>query len=134
MAPYTYQESCALKGMKLSGVSEANGHDTAYAYNWQTQQSASATVNSYSESVACRVAETAADKCEVEHFQKTAAPKVEYNDGYKGKYFLSGLGYWLFIVPGVILKLTYDSELSKAEAQSRAIASTSSCGPKPASK
>jgi hypothetical protein len=82
------------------------------------------------------VAETEKDQCEVQRWQQIASPKAEYNSDYKTKYMLSGLGYWLFVVPGVAAKIAYDNQLSEAEKKSADIAaSLRPCGERvPASK
>jgi len=133
MAPISYQEQCALKGMALTGVTESNGTESATAYNWTTHQSATAHSNSFSENVSCRVPVNQEEKCEVDHLARAAMPKAEYNEGYNTKRSLTGWGYFLFVIPGVALKLTYDDQLNKAVAKSQELAQQKSCGPKPAS-
>lgn len=123
VAPISYQEHCALKGLKLAGVSESNGTSSASAYNYQTGQSATAYGNSYAENIGCLAPSSPQDKCEIKNHQQTAIPKADYNDGIKGKRILNGFAYVLWVVPGVVLKLVYDDQHDKAVAKSREIAS-----------
>lgn len=108
-APKSYKQQCADKGMILRGVSSTSGSTSNY--NYYTGNN----IGSFDgESVSCAVPETKRDECRVEKLRVAAGPVNEYNDGYGAKVFLSGLGYYAFVIPGVVAKLAYDSQRDSA--------------------
>lgn len=117
MAPLSYNEHCATRGMKLAGVSDTNGSSTSF------MPGVGAVVSGgRAESVSCEVPQSDADLCKVKYYSATAAPKLEYNDGIGTKRLVTGTGYFLFVLPGVIAKLAYDSQLDGAVDASNDIA------------
>jgi hypothetical protein len=139
MAPVSYDEHCAVQGMKFTGVTQSSGTEfsTATAYNYQTGQTANAYgSSSYSgQSVSCRPPQNEVEKCEVQHAGAAAAPKIDYNDGIGGKRFLTGTGYVLWIIPGLIAKGAFDSQRDGAIKRSQEIANQlPACDRSPASK
>jgi hypothetical protein len=111
-ARYSANERCANRDMVLDGITATNTTASNY-YVGET--------HAYAESVSCAVPKSEKDRCEVDLYKRTATPKNEYNSSYDSKYFLSGLGYWVAIVPGVVLKVVYDGQLSDAEKKSAAV-------------
>ena len=139
MAPLSYQERCAVQDMKLAGATQEESRGSAYAYGSRADGSRGGSVTiaseGHAESVQCVMPESDADRCEVKRLKEIARPKQEYNEGIGGKRFITGAGYVLWIVPGVIAKAIYDSELNQAMSGSRQIASERvECSRAPASK
>lgn len=119
--PYSHREECALKGMKLTGVTSGYSRGIATAWNWQN--TVTATSSAYEESVSCEMPKTKIEKCEIARLQRIATPKIEYNSSIDSKKFITGAGYVLYVIPGVVAKVVYDGKRSDAIDQSRAIAS-----------
>jgi hypothetical protein len=115
-APISYQEHCANKGMMLASVTDTDSSAAAYGSNGST-----AYARGNAESVSCEVPKTEVQSCEVRRLGAVAGPKVEYNSGLTGKKWVTGIGYVLYVLPGVGAKLYYDSKLDKAVAQSQKI-------------
>jgi hypothetical protein len=81
------------------------------------------------------VPKTEQDRCEISRSIKIAEPKVEYNDGISGKRTVTGLGYTLFVAPGIIAKILYDKQRREALEQAKLANETQSdCGRIPASQ
>lgn len=106
--PYTYQEHCAFDGMKLQGVQHSHGQAMVYS------QGHLASGHSYGTGVSCEIPKTDADKAEVNHIREAAQPKADYNRNIGPKRLLTGVGYVLWILPGIGAKLYYDSQYDKA--------------------
>lgn len=118
-APMTYKQSCGAKGMVLAGVRSDSGSTSSYNMNY------GAVNGSYDgESISCVVPQNAKQECEALVYQKAARPVLEYNSSYQSKKFLSGLGYYAFIVPGIGLKLYYDGQVDQAVAEAQKIEDT----------
>jgi hypothetical protein len=130
MAPISYNEHCALRGMVLSGVSDGVERTFISGGNggW-------ASGTSQSQNISCSRAKTEEDKCMVRKYTASAQPKAEYNDGYRSKRTLTGVGYYAFILPGVALKLVYDKQLDEAmKASQDAPGANQDCSRTPASR
>ena len=108
-APVSYQEKCALKGMVLSGVGSESGSSFAVGRN-----GAWASGRSQSETVMCRVPETPKEQCEINSYVKAFEPKAKYNDSVSSVNPWIGVGYFIYILPGVVGKLAMDNKLDKA--------------------
>jgi hypothetical protein len=107
--PYSYEESCAMKGMKLKGVDQADSDGYAYNANVGSIYSSSTTTH-----LRCDVPQNDEEKARINHVQTVVRPKYEYNDGIGTKRFLTGAGYILYILPGIGLKLHYDDQRREA--------------------
>lgn len=106
-APISYQEYCALDGMVLRSVTTASG--SAIAFGGRPT-----TVKSSSEAISCEPPQSPSQRCEVEHLAAEAKPKHDYNSTV-GKWNLGiGVGYVLWILPGVGMKLWSDAKYDKA--------------------
>jgi hypothetical protein len=117
-ATRTYKQKCASKGMVLSGVTSQSGGTSGSAYSYQTNTTVN-TYGSYSgEAVSCEVPRTPVDKCRVVEIERSTAPVYEYNEWSGTKDFATGLGYAAFFVPGVVMKLAFENQISKAETES----------------
>jgi hypothetical protein len=134
MAPMSHKEQCALKGMKLHGVSEESGTTHASAHNWRTRQTIDATAFSRSENVVCVVPNDEKEECEIDRIRTAALPKAEYNNEIRAKNLITSAGYFLFIVPGIVAKVAYDAERSKAIEASKAAYEEANTCRYPASK
>lgn len=120
-APLSYKQSCGAKGMVLAGVNSQSGTFSGGSYNYQSNSYISSRDSYDGESVQCVVPQTKKQECEASVYGQAAQPVLEYNDGYGTKRFLTGLGYYALIAPGIGFKLYYDSQLDKAVAKSREI-------------
>lgn len=120
--PYSFQERCARTDMKLSGVGYSDSNSVGYAQftkpNLTSAGSAMATVNSESTSISCQPPTTDEERQQIQALKRGLPPKDEYNNSIQGKRFLTGLGYFIYIVPGVIAKLAFDALYDKAMQQS----------------
>lgn len=116
---YTRAEKCALRDMKVTGAYFGGGSASASSYNWKTGETTSAHGRHSFEGVNCAVPETPSEKCDVATNRASATAKADYQDGYGGKVILNGIGYVLYIVPGILLKLHYDSTREDALAQAK---------------
>lgn len=119
VAPVSDSETCAKSGMLLAGKSFSEGNATVWTGKTTAIGSSSGI------SLSCRVPENEADKCEVNRIASIAQPKFEYNENIGTKRTLTGVGYVLWIIPGVVLKLVYDSQYDKALSASNEISKTS---------
>lgn len=120
-APLTYKQECGYKGMVLAGVNTQSGTVSGSAYNWKTNSTSYNDEYYEGESVQCVVPKNKKEACEAEVYGQAAAPLNEYNSGYQGKKFLTGLGYYALILPGVGLKFYYDGQRDKAVYQAKEI-------------
>lgn len=116
MAPYSYEEECAMQGMKLVGADHAHGRSTTVSQGGRVYIG-----NDYSTAVRCDVPRSETERKQVEHARSAVMPKYNYNDWLETKRTINGAGYLLFVVPGVALKLYFDSERDRAIADSEAI-------------
>lgn len=107
--PLTYQESCASRGMVFSGIETYNGQAFAYGAN-----GAWANVQATGESVSCSVPKTQVESCQTEYLANESAPKRAYNSNVQSLRLLTGIGYVLYIVPGVAMKYVADKRYDKA--------------------
>lgn len=113
---YTYQEQCAMQGLKFVGVTQSS--QSAFASNFRGQ---SVMISGYGDSVSCRAIESEAEKSEVSGLAQIMRPKFEYNDRQKQRNALVGLGYLFYVIPGIGAKLYYDNEYDKALIQASEI-------------
>lgn len=118
-APYTYQEQCAFKGMKLAGVNADSGRTTHVTYGRNSP--IVGTSDNYSESVRCDVPASDDDRKMIGHIHFAAGPKIKYNSTVEIKRWVNGAGYILFIIPGIGLKLVFDNEQEKAIKESESL-------------
>ena len=117
---YSPKEQCAFDEMKLAGINRDDGlaSGMGYGYNQPTRFS---TVRMESTTVRCDLPQSPEDKAEIQRIRASMVPKAEYNRGIKGKQFLTGVGYFFYIVPGVVLKIYYDQQYDEALNESAAI-------------
>lgn len=112
-APLSYNQKCGLKGMVLAGVNEESGDTSSYNYNTGRSR------GSYEgESVQCVVPKDKKQECQAQIFRQAANPVLEYNDWAETKRFVNGVGYYAFVLPGVGMKLWFDSQRDAAVKQS----------------
>lgn len=130
VAPISYQEQCARKGLVLSGVTSGSSSSTAYSWN----DSNLITARGTSEHVACEVPKTEAQTCEAKRLANVSAPKFDYNSDVKLWNAGIGTGYVLWVLPGVGMKLWADSKYDKAMERSSQIEQETAqvCQPLPA--
>ena len=118
--PYTVEETCALNDLKFS-----NAVTTQVISVNRTASERVPLLKTDTETVAvCELPKTTEEKRHVQSLRAELAPKVQYNDSIEAKQLLTGLGYYLFVLPGVGLKLKYDADYDAALAASRTIEST----------
>ena len=114
---YTYEESCALKGLVLSGVTSTNLNGSNYNIN-----TGNTSVNNLSgESIQCKIAQNENEKCLINELRKKMIPKVDYNENISTYRTITGVGYCLFIVPGIIFKIIFDDKKNNAIIESNKI-------------
>lgn len=104
-APKTYKQICADRGMVLAGVSSDSGSGQNY-YTGRTSY--------YGESVNCSVPRSKVEECKVVGISESSVPVDEYNEFAETRRFVSGLGYWAFILPGIGLKYAFDTQRDEA--------------------
>jgi hypothetical protein len=121
--PYTAEEQCALGAMHLVGLDFQSGSSHAVASNGR-----SAVAHSYGTAVRCETPKSEAESSHVAIVRQSLDPKIEYNNAIGGKRLMTGIGYVLWIVPGIGLKLYFDSEYDNAVEQSYKIRSELSSG------
>jgi hypothetical protein len=109
-APLNYNQKCAAKGLVLDGVSEQSGSGSTYSFATNSTYVS----NSSGENISCVVPRNDYQRCQIEVYSKSIAPISEYNEWYKTKEFVNGLGYYALILPGVGLKYYYDSQRDQA--------------------
>lgn len=138
MAPISYQEECALKGMALSGVSSgtSTGHisgsiqgnqRTANGRNYgHENHDYSGTTVTYSETVNCYVPQTEKQQCQVNALGESARPKAEWNSRERSRHVWRIIGYVLYIVPGVIMSVVHESGKDDSIKESQEIAHANS--------
>jgi hypothetical protein len=124
VAPVSYQERCAAKGLTLSGVSSGSSQAIASG-----TRGGVVTVNGYSENVHCEVPKTEPEKCETNRLAKMAEPKLNYNRNLYLRNMGIMVGYIFYVVPGVGLKLWADKDYDSAMAETKKIeqGSVNSC-------
>jgi hypothetical protein len=108
-----YRQECAQKGMKLAGVNSGSG--ASYNYNYGR-------TNHYSENVQCELPKSKKEQCEINAYERSLDPIYEYNEWWRTKDAVTGLGYFAFILPGVGAKMYFESKQEDAIAESRRIA------------
>lgn len=118
--PSSYEDHCALKGLKLEGVDDNFGR--SFHTNPQTGQYVIG--NQSGENIRCVVPKTDVEKCEVENKRKVAEPIDEYNDGVKMRRIFTAYGYAFFFVPGYITNLFSEKKRDKAIEESNSIKAT----------
>lgn len=107
--PTTYQQHCALKGMKLTGVTDGSGSQFV-----AHSDGSYATGSSSNQKIHCAVPQIQIDKCEAERLRKTTLPIQEYNDSVNSKRTWAALGYFFYIVPGIIVTYSANKQKKKA--------------------
>jgi hypothetical protein len=105
--PLSYSETCGIRGMAMAGavvsdgganstVSDSRGHtSTAYA-------------SSHSDTAVCARAVTFQEQCEVRAAAIAGAIKADF--AVRSRNFALGVGYVLYVLPGVILYFLFDSQ------------------------
>lgn len=106
--PYTHEETCADTNMKLGGVVYSNTSGSVVSGN------TSGYIKSGGRSIMCEVPKTDDEKNRITFLQKNLIePKDEYNKTVGYKRWVTGIGYYFLIVPGVAAMLYYDYEREK---------------------
>ncbi|MGE3683081.1 MAG: hypothetical protein AB7G93_15270 [Bdellovibrionales bacterium] len=123
--PLTDKESCAIRDLKLVGVDTGYGTSVGFATVTSTNSSHSARVSStghsYGEFRQCRLPATDEDKSEIENLKAEATPKLRYNQNIRQKKIWTGIGYVAYIIPGIVLKVSYDNQYDEAVNESAKI-------------
>lgn len=117
LIPYTYDQTCALKGLKLKGVVSSNSSADSYNYyNGSTSTAISG------EAVNCEVPTTEEEKKSIETMRRNLTPIAEYNEKVPSYRTITGVGYVLWILPGIYFYYRYDSDKNLAMNQYEALA------------
>lgn len=117
--PLTYEEDCAVRGMKLAGAT--TGHSVTTSTIIGRHGHARAFSHSRGEGISCVVSEDEKENCKIDKLRAVALPKHEYNRDIRMKKMIIGLGYATLIVPGIVAKLIYDHQRSSAIDESQEI-------------
>ena len=110
--PISPKETCAAQDMKLVGV------DRMYVSTWSYGNGAG---NSSGANVRCDVTSDAKEKFDIQKTKEIARPKFEYNSDYSTKRLLTGAGYYLVVIPGIVAKIIYDMKYDEAIERSNQI-------------
>lgn len=113
---YTYQEHCALDGLKLSHV--ASSATSGYA----SSGSGSAVYEGSSEVIGCTVPASQSDQQEINRLMLVAEPKREWNSKWFERNLITVLGYAAWIFPGIGASIYYWGEKDDAIQASREVA------------
>lgn len=113
MIPISYQEDCARKGMVLAGVNSFSGDTSTYASNGRSAISISS-----GETLSCVVPKDEAQACEVKKFAAVGEPKFRFNSEVKDRRLTEGVGYFFYVVPGLVLRYLHDGVKDEAIAKS----------------
>lgn len=105
--PLTYEEQCSLREMKLAGVNSGSAQ-----YGLDTIKS---------ESVSCRIPADQTEEVEVSRRKSITTPKAEYNNTVQSKRLFGAIGYVLYIVPGIVIKIVADNQRQTAIEKSQQI-------------
>jgi hypothetical protein len=108
-APRSYKQECGVKGMVLTGVTSDSGSFNSYA---------GGRGNYSSDGVQCVVPSNEFQECQARIYGQASRPVDEYNEWYGTKRFVTGLGYYALIVPGIAAKLFFDHQRDKAVQES----------------
>jgi hypothetical protein len=122
----TANERCARRGMVLAGVSLSSSGGVGVATGGG--RTVVATSSSYGEDVICMRPATPADACEVQGARVSADQKLDFSA--IGWNLTIGIGYVLFILPGVVMYFVADSQSDAVgrEAERAGANTTARCG------
>lgn len=122
--PYSPVERCAQDEMVLIGINHGNSAATAVAYNYSGGLT-TASASGVSTNVLCSVPTNDEQKKQILDTKKELGPKEDYNGRLEGKKWLTGIGYFVYIVPGIVAKVIYDGQYDDAVKKSNEIATQS---------
>lgn len=122
--PYSATERCAQDGMVLTGINHGTSNASAVVYNYRGGLT-TASASGVSTNVQCAVPNSDEEKKQIIDTRKELAPKEDYNQSLEGKKWLTGIGYFVYLVPGVVAKVIYDGQYDRAVEKSNEIASAS---------
>lgn len=104
--------------MKLTGMNFTDSSDVAYSGDFRSQP---VYFSGYSESARCEIPKTPEDSADVARLRRSLVPKDRFNEHIGARVLSNIVGYYLFIIPGVVLYATYSNQREDAIAKSRAI-------------
>jgi hypothetical protein len=99
------QEQCAANGLVLNGVVSSHGETVAVASGGAIVV---ANAESTDESVSCRRPATIDETCEVRAATASLRVKLDFGTGWRNA--MIGVGYVVYILPGLVLLLIFDSQ------------------------
>lgn len=98
------EESCAINDMRLGGLGMSSS--TAQAFNWHA---GTTTVTASEQSIACIPFDSPEQHQRINFLKPIVQAKMSYNSDVKSQRLLTGLGYCLYIIPGIILYSVYNN-------------------------
>lgn len=102
-------QECAQEGMILEGINVGSGTAHTRSSNFNTYD----TVTN-SRQVQCAIPKTDADKCALDVYERSLAPLHRFNQGVPGKNILIGVGYCLYIIPGIVGLIYFNGQKDEA--------------------
>lgn len=117
--PLSREEYCAQQGMKLTGVHFTQSNASAYSIRGGAAFASGSDVTT-----SCGIPEVPKDTCFIDAYREEMAPKLDYNENISNKKLVNAIGYVAVIVPGIVAKILYDQQASRAEDRSLEIAKT----------
>ncbi len=114
--PLTPQERCALDGMALGGVMHSSSRSVGVATSGR--YTAVATGSSYSDGVLC-VMPMPDQRCEVAGARVSALEKLDFSETPRNA--VIGIGYLLWILPGVVMYFVFDAASDTAGREAEAL-------------
>lgn len=121
--PVSSNEKCASDGQVLTGSTFGNAEATA----WTTAgpHGTFSRAQGFSAAVSCRPPINEKEKCEASAHSQAFERKSEFNSSVDGKRFLTGTGYFFYVLPGVALNWYYSGQKSSVESAAHALATES---------
>jgi hypothetical protein len=111
-APYYFEQQCARQGMVLKGVDAASGSGV-----YVTPTGLSPALM-YGQTVRCDVPKSEAESCEVSRVSGTTGPIDKYNSQIGSKVAVTTIGYFAFVLPGLLFWSSFEKEKQKAMTES----------------
>lgn len=108
--PTSNEESCSREGMVLEGVAIGSESSSAVAYNGKSF--VNIVGDSYSRNVSCRIPKTPEESCRINALRAGLNEKDLFNESVGTYRFLTGAGYFIYIVPGLVLHYSFNSDRS----------------------
>jgi hypothetical protein len=106
--PYSSQEICAFDNLLLAGTSSSSSQGGAYASGGY------ATAEAHSTNRHCVRPTSVQEECEIEAQNASIPIKVDWNSNKGMRNLALFVGYYFFVVPGLIMYFVFKSSRSKA--------------------